>query len=121
MQAALSLGWQFVAVHFIDVDDNTANKLAVALNQTALTSDWDKDALDAILRTVQTSDQDLADLFTGLAEAEKLIPKDESLPKPELLPPDDALPAVIQCPACGHQFDGRLRIAEDVEPASMAA
>ena len=76
LQCALALGWTHVAVLYVDDDPTTAAGYAIADNRTAELADWDKEALDALLRTVQAQDEDLAAMLSELAKDEGLIPEE---------------------------------------------
>jgi DNA modification methylase len=57
------LGWSHIAVVFVDDDPATAAAYGIADNRLSELSEWDLDALGALLPTVD-------DLFTGFTEAE---------------------------------------------------
>ncbi len=78
LQAALAEGWTHLAVVYVDDDPTTAAGFSIADNRTAELAEWDREALDAVLRTVQTEDQDLADMLTRLAEEEKIVPAEDA-------------------------------------------
>jgi DNA modification methylase len=62
-RAAKSLGWEYVAVLFVDDDPATAAAFGIADNRTGEFSKWDPDALDDLVETV-------GDLFTGFTQDE---------------------------------------------------
>ena len=45
LQAALELGWTYLAVCYVNVDEPTAHAIAIALNRTAELGGWDTAAL----------------------------------------------------------------------------
>jgi hypothetical protein len=71
LQAALELGWTHVAANIVDVDDATAKAMAIVLNRTGELAEWDKHALDRLLREVQTSEK-LATMLAELAQDQGL-------------------------------------------------
>ncbi len=114
LQAMLAEGYTHGAVCFVDLDRAKANALSVALNRTSDGREWDKVALAELLKDVNTGNDPALDAM--LADLSKDLKLFESEPKPDN--PDSqnqepAQPAVIRCPACGHEFDGTLRIVAD--------
>lgn len=67
LAAARELGWSHLAVVSVDDDPNTAAGYSIADNRTAELAGWDTDALDNLLREVQTGDDDLAAMLDDLA------------------------------------------------------
>ncbi len=61
--AAKQLNWEYIAVVFVEDDPATAAAYGITDNRLSELSEWDKDALGAIIPT-------LDDLFTGFTEAE---------------------------------------------------
>lgn len=59
LQAAQSLGWEKIAVVWVDDDDATAKAFALADNHTAELGDYDNEALTALLVEIQTGDPSL--------------------------------------------------------------
>lgn len=84
LAAALSLGWQMIAAVYVDDDPATAAGFAIADNRTAELAEWDAQALDQLLRSVQTEDQELASMLDDLAQSLDLVPGEE---------PDEPQPA----------------------------
>src|SRR3990167_4389737 len=76
LQALLAMGHTYVAAVYVDDDPTTAAGYSVADNRASELAEWDDAALKAILDTVQTDDQELADMFTRLAEEEGIVPPD---------------------------------------------
>jgi DNA modification methylase len=71
LQAALELGWNYVAANIVDVDDATAKAMAVVLNRTGELAAWNKEVLDKLLREVQTSEK-LTAMLAELAQEQGL-------------------------------------------------
>lgn len=61
--AAKKLGWSHIAVLFVDDDPATATAYGIADNRLSELSEWDLDALSALIPTVD-------ELFTGFTDAE---------------------------------------------------
>jgi len=61
--AAKKLGWSHIAVVFVDDDPATAAAYGIADNRLSELSEWDLDALGALIPTID-------DLFTGFSDAE---------------------------------------------------
>jgi len=82
MQAAISLGWDKIDVHWVDVDDDRAKRIVIADNRLADKGHYDINALTDLL-------QEVADLDgTGYTDAELDALLDQIQPgEPEL--PDD--------------------------------
>ena len=82
LQAALSLNWSHLAVVWVDMDAATAAGFSISDNRTAELSEWDKDALDALLREVNTNnDSRLDEMLAELATEMKIVPPD-AMPEP---------------------------------------
>jgi hypothetical protein len=104
LQALLSLGKSYVAAVFVDMDAATAAGFSIADNRTSDLSEFDRDALDKLLREVNTANDERLDaMLASLAEDMKLIPGD---PKPDAPPSasGDFKPK-LKCPHCGSEFD----------------
>jgi hypothetical protein len=90
LQAALSLGWSHLAAVLVADDAATAAGYSIADNRTAeVDVEWDPKALDALLRSVQADDEDLAAMLNDLAVELDLVPAAE----PTAQPPDGAASA----------------------------
>lgn len=61
--AAKQLSWSHIAVVYVDDDPATAAAFGIADNRLSELSEWDKDALGALLPTIE-------DLFTGFTDGE---------------------------------------------------
>lgn len=55
LMAARALGWTHIACAFVDDDDITAVRYAIADNRTSELSEWDNDVLSMILGTIKAS------------------------------------------------------------------
>jgi DNA modification methylase len=91
LQAALELGWTHVAANIVDVDDATAKAMSVVLNRTGELAEWDKDALDKLLREVHTSEK-LTAMLAELAQEQGIaLPAVTGLTDPDTIPepPDE--------------------------------
>jgi DNA modification methylase len=91
LQAALALGWSHLAVVYVDDDSMTAAGFSIADNRTAELAEWDREALDKLLREIKTADplldQMLADLGTSLGQVRPGRTDPNEVPEP----PDEPL------------------------------
>ena len=101
--AARKLGWDFIAAVFVDDDPSTAAGFSISDNRTAELAEWNPEALDALLRDVNTGNEALQEMLADLAEAAGIIP-----PNFEPGNEDDQgkldEKAKVTCPECGHEF-----------------
>lgn len=68
LMGAMALGWSHIAAVFVDHDPATAAGFSIADNRTAELAEWDKDALDSLLREVETTDDSLQEMLADLAD-----------------------------------------------------
>lgn len=83
LAAAISLKWTHVAAVYVDDDPSTAAGFSIADNRSAELADWDTDALDKLLREIDTGDEDLQEMLSKLAEDHDMFDMAEVEP-PEL-------------------------------------
>lgn len=82
LKAARSLGWDNVAVDWVDVDDEGARRIVLADNRTADRGRYDNDMLVAEISQMESFDgtgytqEDLDKLLAGFEEGEEGDPKD---------------------------------------------
>lgn len=112
--AARQLGWDTIAVTYVDVDDDQAARIVVVDNRSAELADNDDELLAALLA-------DLSDLDgTGYTDDE-LGELTKSLAEPEFAPEDDDVrldrKSVTDCPKCGHTFTPTTRSVTDEDAA----
>ena len=89
VKAAKHLGLDSVPVKFADLDDRTAERFAIADNQTATIAEWDEDLLADVLADFDEedfeglgfSDQELHEIIGNVAAGEE--DSEEPPPKPE--------------------------------------
>ncbi len=72
------MGWTHLAVVWADDDPATAAGYSIADNRTGRLAEWDAEAVDKVLRSIQTEDEDLATMFDALAQDLDLVPGDET-------------------------------------------
>jgi ParB-like chromosome segregation protein Spo0J len=90
-KATQKLGWETVAVTYVDVDDDRARKIVLAANRTADLATYDLDALAALLADVDDltgtgyTDDDLASLNEESELDEDRVNSNESTPKGDRL------------------------------------
>lgn len=77
LQGAIALKWSHIAVVYVDDDPSTAAGYSIADNRTAELADWDTDALDKLLREIDTGDEDLQAMLSKLAEDEGVVSLDD--------------------------------------------
>lgn len=98
------LGWTEVDIADADIDNASAAALGIALNRTSELATWDADALDQILREIETGDEDLQAMLSKLAEDEKLIPQDEPEAPEDFKGVGEDIDVNCTCPKCGYQW-----------------
>jgi DNA modification methylase len=83
------LGWTHAKVFEFDCDNAQATALGIALNRTAELAEWDQEALDKLLATVQVNDADFQVMFEEL----KTVQIQDGLTDPDTVPepPDEAI------------------------------
>lgn len=112
LRAALSLGWTHLAAVFVDDDPATAAGFAIADNRSAELAGWDKDALDKLLREVNTAnDERLDKMLADLAAAEKVVPPEEGGGR--------AVPAAADETQPGERFAVLVECATEQEQAAL--
>jgi DNA modification methylase len=91
LQAALALGWSHLAVVYVDDDPMTAAGFSIADNRTAELAEWDREALDQLLREIKTNDpvldQMLAELGRSIGRVSEGLTDPDAVPQP----PDEPL------------------------------
>lgn len=97
------LGWAEADVAEVDLCDMKAACLGVVLNRSGELAEWDKEALEAVLREVQTANEELNKALDDLAAAEGIVAPDfEPGGEGEQGQIDEKVKA--KCPRCGHEF-----------------
>jgi hypothetical protein len=82
--AARLLGWEWIAVVYVNDDPTTAAGFSISDNRSAEIATWDKDALEKLLQVVRTDDERLQKMLSGPAEEQGLHFGD-----PPPAPPED--------------------------------
>lgn len=96
-----------VPVLVLDLDEAEAAKLLATLDPLAAMATADAAKLDALLREVETANDGLAAMLTGLAEKHGVIPPaDEPTPPEDFGAYDENIPTEHQCPKCGYRWSG---------------
>ena len=78
--AARSLGWEQIAVVFVDDDSSKARGFALADNRTAELAEWDQDKLDQMIAGLEIEDDELRQMIEALESGEarvKAQPEDD--------------------------------------------
>jgi DNA modification methylase len=90
LQAALSLGWNHLAVVYVDDDPSAAAGFSIADNQSATLATWDKDKLASLLELTDEDDERLSAMLADLRAEAGLEPRDGLVDADEVpLPPDE--------------------------------
>lgn len=109
-EAMLSLGWEDCLVHYVDDDNVTAVRRALADNRTAELAEWDEDVLSALIRGLGDDieipgwSEDELEKLVAAAEEFGAVPDEE----PEF---DESVAIGIRtviCPECGHEFPAEI-------------
>ena len=108
MQALGAGDETLVDVEYVDLSEADERKLLLILDASSELAEVDACDLEELLRSVQTSSQELATWFTELGEAAKII-------DPDIGMPDDgsgtkeidegAFQFDCKCPKCGFEFN----------------
>jgi len=104
LQAAKSMGWQYIAAVVVDEASVDATAFAIADNRTAELAGWDDETLAALLQSLPDdarnatgfADDDLAELLGRLSPT--------CLPSSAEMQSDLDSPKMHTCPECGHAF-----------------
>jgi ParB family transcriptional regulator, chromosome partitioning protein len=109
--AARALGWSHIACVFVDDDDMTAVRYAIADNRTSELSEWDNDVLSMLLSTIKDDlgfldgtgfdDGDLDALLGSISAPEDFEPLESAAKEIDV----DEFEMECQCPRCGFEFD----------------
>lgn len=81
-----------VPVAYVDLTEDEERKALLSLDPIAAMAEADKEALDALLREVSTTEEGLAVMFADLADTAPQMDTKEHIPKQ------------TECPACGHRW-----------------
>lgn len=100
-EAAKALGWKMFPTVFVDVDEETAKRLNVALNR--ISGDFDERALAQIVSGIVEAPIALLDMGMAEDEVRRLL-MSLNVPPPASLP--SSPPKNHQCPSCSYEWDG---------------
>jgi ParB-like chromosome segregation protein Spo0J len=111
LQAAIELGWDELAVVFVDDDDATAHAFALADNRTGDLGSYDERALADLILEVQAADSELfGAVGYSIHDLDELLAK---LAKANVESPlafdeidESSIETEHQCPKCGYQWSG---------------
>lgn len=104
LEVMLSLGMKEADCVELDIDDHKATTLAIALNRTAKTSEWDDETLASLLQSMDDAEREVAG-FTeeDLSELlERLTPDFQPGTIEDQSRLDQKTPT--KCPECGHEW-----------------
>jgi DNA modification methylase len=94
LQAALALGWSYLAAVYVDDDPMTAAGFSIADNRTAELAEWDREALDQLLGEIQTNDPVLDQMLADLGRSTGRVTPGLTDPDEVPDPPDEP----VTCP-----------------------
>ena len=84
LEAMKKMGMTEVSVHYVDLDDQKAKALALALNRTSELATWDDDILGKALQTLQEDGFDIGDIGFDVGDWD--TPEKEGLSDPDEIP-----------------------------------
>lgn len=96
------LGDTEVPVAVFDLTEAEGNKLMLVLDPLAGLAEPNAQDMDALLRTIEISNQDLSGFVTQMAEDAGVVPKQWDSPEPAAGKPRPAKEHT--CPMCGHVY-----------------
>lgn len=110
LRSARALGWSHIACVFVDDDEMTALRYAIADNRTSELSQWDEDVLSQVLQTIDEehgevesigfSEQDIDDLVAEIGPID-----DATLEGPQGEGGGAKRQTWVECPECSHRFE----------------
>ena len=92
-----------VDVEYVDLSEEDERKLLLILDASSELAEVDACDLEELLRTVNTSSQELADWFTELGEAANIFDPEPPEQFPEV---DEGIETEHECPKCGYKWSG---------------
>lgn len=98
-------GDEKVPVLILDVDEAEADKILATFDPIGAMAETDGVALAELLRTVQTQDQDLADMLTALLEEAGGMEAEPGGQESSSGEVDSDFEMGCKCPKCGFEFD----------------
>ena len=113
-KAAQKLGWDKIAVSYVDDDNLTATQYSIADNRTGDLSEFDsdtlKDLLDAMDNPLDVPGVD-EEFLNGLdnIETDSGESVDDAQPPEEFKEFDENLETDFCCPKCGYEWSGKQR------------
>jgi len=102
LRAMLQLNWTHVSVCYVDLGEQEANALTIALNRIREGAVWNTDALKSLMEPIDIPDLDphLSDMLASLAK--ETAPRIATAPSST---PRGSSRTMISCPQCGHEFE----------------
>lgn len=107
--AAQSLGWDKIAVTFVDCDEEQALRILLADNRANDLATYDDAALTAILQELATTDIGLLGTLYDGEDLDQLIADYEVAFVAEFPSYDESLETDLVCPKCGFEFSGKQK------------
>ena len=99
-QAAKDLGWEKIAVVYVDDDPATATGYAIMDNRSAELAEWDEEILSGLLEELKLEEFDLD--LTGFDDGDLSIK--EWKPKEDGQEFDENIETKHKCPRCGYEW-----------------
>lgn len=104
-EAALALGLKDFPTVFVDVDEETAKRLNVALNR--ISGDFDEHALAQIVSGIVEGPVELLDMGMAEEEVRKLLMSLNVPPPAEF--PTPSTETDHRCPSCSYEWNGACK------------
>jgi len=107
-RAAKSLGWQQIAVGFIETkDDDDALRILLADNRTTDLASYDDAGLAELLKELITSDEGLEGTLFNNDDLEQLLVDSQPLDFTEFPIFDENIKTEHKCPKCNYEWSGK--------------
>ncbi len=91
LAAARALEWEWIAANILPMTDATATALAIADNRTAELAEWDTEALDSLLATLNVDNPDLQAMLDDLKADKGILVDGQCDPDQVPEPPDEPI------------------------------
>lgn len=102
-EAALELGWPTFPTFYVDLDDEAARRLNIALNK--ISGEWDDGLLAELVSNITTEPVELLDVGFTEDEVRALLDSIGDPTAPDAFPPPST-ETDHRCPSCGYEWSG---------------
>ena len=106
-RAAKALGWNKIAAHFIDCDDDKATRILLADNRTNDLAMYDQQALAEFLIELNSTPESLTGTGFTTDFIDELCSDLSTTLQEEFDTIDIDLPTEHRCPKCGYEWSGK--------------